>query len=133
VRERRRLTVLFGLAAAAADLAVKAAARDPLEHARPLGIAALSAALAVAVIAIVPRLPSRAAAIAGGIAIGGAIGNGASSLFFGAVPDPLVTKLGGTIIAFNLADVFAIGGATGLVSAACIYALRHPEALRRPI
>jgi lipoprotein signal peptidase len=129
VGRRRVITTAVALAAAAADLGVKAGAGSAPEHARPVGIVVLSASIAVALVAIVPRLPSLAGATAAGLGAGGALGNALSAALFGAVPDPIVAHA----IAFNVADVFAFVGAAGMVSATALYAVRHPGALRRQL
>jgi lipoprotein signal peptidase len=126
---RRGLIIGVGIATATADLVAKALAVSPLEHPRSPAIVVLSAGVVIALVVLVPKLPSRAAAVAAGLGAGGAVGNGLSIVLFGAVPDPLVLKA----VAFNLADVFALTGAAGLVSAVGLYALRHPHALRQPL
>jgi lipoprotein signal peptidase len=126
---RRLIAAVAALAAAAVDLGLKVGAGPAPEHERPVGIVVLSAAIAVALVAIVPRLPSQAAALAAGLGAGGALGNALSAVVFGAVPDPIVANA----IAFNAADVFAVVGAGGMVAATVAYAARHPGALRRPL
>ena len=126
---RRIIAAAVAVSAAAADLGVKAGAGPAPEHARPLGIVVLSASIAVALVAIVPRLPSHTAALAAGLGAGGALGNALSAVLFGVVPDPIVAHA----IAFNVADVFAFAGAAGMVAATAVYAARHPGALRRPL
>src|SRR5438105_4472087 len=116
---RRRIALALALACGAADLAVKAAVGGGLRHERGPLVALISLAVAVALPAVVPRLPSTAAAVAAGIGSGGAVGNGLSALAWpGGVPDPLVLSRGGTFLAFNLADVFALAGAVLLLIAA---------------
>ncbi len=126
---RRRSLVLIAVALAALDLVEKL--REPVYcHPRSPGYIVLGAALLCAVVAFVPRVTSRALAVCGGVAAAGALGNLVSALAWrGGVPNPLV--LGE--VAFNLADVFAVGGALSLVIGAAAFALRHPELLREPL
>lgn len=129
---RRRLAVAVALACAGLDLLVKGSLESVLRNERPMGMVALSGALAVAAVTIVPRFPSLVVAVAAGIAAGGALGNAVSALSWsGGVPDPLVFSSGTTAIAFNLADVFALGGTALMLAAAAAYVLRHPGSLYR--
>ena len=48
------------------------------------------------------------------------------------VPDPLVVAGARYGVAFNLADVFALGGDALLLSAAVLYAMRNRGRLREP-
>jgi len=90
---------------------------------------AVAATLAVLLAAFVPRVPSRALAVAGGVATAGALGNLVSAVVWrGGVPNPIV--LGD--VAFNIADVYAVGGSIALVLGATLFALRHPALLRQP-
>jgi lipoprotein signal peptidase len=131
--QRRRLVLVFAAPAALADLGLKAATSHPFVHARSGAVVALTALVAVALVVFVPRLASRAAAIAAGLGAGGAAANALSALMWGPVPDPLVVTVSRTTVAFNLADVFAVAGAGALLAAAAIYVLRHPGALGRPV
>lgn len=121
--------MIVALALTAVDLAQKA--RDPVYgHPRGPGYIVVAAALAAFVIAFVPRVPSRALSLAGGVATAGALGNLVSALAWrGGVPNPIV--LGD--IAFNVADVYAVCGAIALVLGAPLFALTHPALLREPI
>ena len=122
------------LTAAAVDLAQKALAGPTLHHLRSPAALLLMAAVAVGLLLLVPRIPSTAVVVGGGIAAGGAIGNLASALVWSAgVPDPIVVRgsIGG--IAFNLADVFVLAGDMLLVSAAAIHGLRNRQRLREPV
>jgi len=90
-------------------------------------------ALIVALVVLVPRLPSNAAAIGAGIACGGALGNLVSLLAWSqGVPDPLVVTGATHGLAFNLADVFAVGGDSILLSVVILLGLRRRAALREP-
>ncbi len=127
----RRRVVLLALALPLSALDLVEKAREPAYgHPRSFGYALLAAALLWALVVFVPRVPSRALALVGGIAAAGALANLVSALTWrSGIPNPLV--LGE--VAFNLADVFAIGGATALVVGAATFALRHPDELRRPV
>jgi len=119
----------LALSLSAIDLAEKA--REPADgHPRSFGYVLLAAALLGALVVFVPRVPSRALSLAGGVAGAGALGNLVSALAWrSGVPNPLVFGE----VAFNLADVFAVGGATALVVGAATFALRHSDELRRPV
>ena len=114
---------------AAVDLAQKASA-PVYGHPRSAGYAVLAATLCALVVLYVPRVPSRALAVAGGIAAAGAFGNFVSALAWrGGVPNPIVLGQ----IAFNVADLCAVAGAAALVVGAAVFALRNPALLRQPI
>ena len=123
---RRTLLVCTAVSFAAIDLVHKSFAPAEFHHARTQFVALMMAALIVALVILVPRVPSNAAAIGAGIACGGALGN-LISLFAWSqgVPDPLVVA--GTMhgLAFNLADLFAIAGDALLLSAVVLHGLRH--------
>ena len=114
---------------AAFDL-VQKAAQPVYGHPRGAAYVALALGLFLALVLFVPRVPSRAFAIAGGVAAAGALGNLVSALAWrGGVPNPIVVGQ----LAFNLADLFALLGAAALVVGAAAFALRHPDLLREPI
>jgi lipoprotein signal peptidase len=84
----------------------------------------------VLLVLYVPRVPSRALAVAGGVAAGGAFGNLVSALAWRAgVPNPIVAG----DLAFNVADLCAVTGAIGLVLGCALFAVRHPALLRQAI
>jgi lipoprotein signal peptidase len=129
VAERRRLLVGVAVMLAAADLAQKASA-PVYGHARGIAYVLVAAALTVLLVVFVPRVPSRALAVAGGIAGAGAFGNVASALAWrGGIPNPIVVGE----IAFNVADLCAVTGAVTLVVGCALFALRNPALLRQPI
>jgi lipoprotein signal peptidase len=134
VVRRRTLLVTAAVVVAAIDLVHKAAVPATYHHLRSPLIAALAAAVIALLVTLVPRLPSQAASLGAGLAAGGALGNLVSVLAWSdGVPDPLVvagTRYG---VAFNLADVFALGGDALLLSAAVIYTLRNRTRLRQPV
>ena len=91
------------------------------------------AGLVAALVVLVPRIPSNAAALGAGIACGGALGNLVSLLAWSqGVPDPLVLAGETHGLAFNLADLFALAGDALLLSAAVVHGVRHRETLREP-
>jgi lipoprotein signal peptidase len=129
---RRALLVSTAIVFAAIDLLHKTFTHAEFHHARPQFVALIMAGVIAALVVLVPRIPSTAAALGAGIACGGALGNFVSLLAWSeGVPDPLV--LVGRTLAFNLADLFALMGDGLLVSAAVLYGLRHRERLRERI
>jgi hypothetical protein len=127
--ERRRFLLVGAAALAAVDLVLKAldpVARDP----RGVGFAVLAAGLAAGIVVFVPRIPSRALAGGGAFAAAGAAANALSAvLWHGGVPNPILA--GG--IAFNVADLYAVVGATALVGGAIAFAIRNPSLLRQSL
>jgi lipoprotein signal peptidase len=131
VRLRRTLLVCIAISFATIDLVHKSFTPAEFHHARTPFIALIVAAVIAALVVLVPRVPSNAAACGAGIACGGALGN-LISLFAWSqgVPDPLVVS--GTLyaVAFNLADLFAITGDALLLSAVVLYGVRQRARLR---
>jgi lipoprotein signal peptidase len=109
---------------------------DPADfhHDRTPFAAFVMVALVAGLVLLVPRIPSHAAALGAGIACGGALGNFVSLLAWSqGVPDPLVL-VGATYgVAFNLADVFALGGDAVLLSAAAVHGMRNRGRLRERV
>jgi lipoprotein signal peptidase len=134
MRFRQALLVLTAVVCMTIDLVYKTAVTAELYHARSPFIALLLGALVAALIVVVPRLPSNAAAVGAGIVCGGALGN-LVSIFAWAqgVPDPLMIVGDTHVLAFNLADVFAVTGDVLLLSAAIIHGLRQRARLRQPV
>jgi len=129
VSDRQRLLIGVALLLTAVDLGQKASA-PVYGHPRGAGYVVVAAGLTLFLVWFVPRVPSRALAVAGGIAAAGAFGNLVSALAWrGGVPNPIV--LGA--FAFNVADLCAVGGAIALVLGCVSFALRHPALLRQPI
>jgi lipoprotein signal peptidase len=127
--QRRWLLIATALVLTTADLAEKAT-QSVYGHPRSAAYVALAGTLAVVLIALVPRVPSRALSVAGGIATAGAVGNLVSALAWrGGVPNPIVAG----DVAFNIADVCAVVGAAWLVLGAALFALTHPALLRQPV
>ncbi len=134
MRFRQALLVLTAVVCMTIDLVHKTAVPAELYHARSPFIALLLGALVAALIVVVPRLPSNAAAVGAGIVCGGALGN-LVSIFAWAqgVPDPLLIVGETHVLAFNLADVFAVVGDVLLLSAAVVHGMRMRMRLREPV
>jgi len=134
VRSRRTLLTATAVVFALIDLVHKTFNRAEFHHARPLFVALVMAILVVALVVLVPRVPSNTAALGAGIACGGALGNLVSLLAWSqGVPDPLVVAGANHGLAFNLADLFALVGDALLLSAVVVYGVRQRERLRERI
>lgn len=134
VRMRRALLVATAMSFAAIDLLHKLFDSAEFHHARSPFTALVIAGLIAALVVVVPRVSSKAAAIGAGIACGGALGNLVSLLAWSqGVPDPLVLASGTHGLAFNLADVFALSGDALLLSAAVVHGIRHHDRLRERV
>jgi len=126
VKLRRTLLVCIAVSFAAIDLVHKSFAPAEFHHARTPFVALIMGAVIAALVALVPRVPSNAAAVGAGIACGGALGNLISLLAWSqGVPDPLVVAGAAHGLAFNLADLFAIAGDALLLSAVVLHGMRH--------
>jgi lipoprotein signal peptidase len=129
VSDRHRLLIAVALLLTAVDLGQKASA-PVYGHPRGVAYVLVAAVITVLLVLVVPRVPSRALAVAGGVAAAGALGNLVSALAWrGGIPNPIVAGE----IAFNVADLCAATGAIALVLGAVVFALRHPALLRQPI
>jgi lipoprotein signal peptidase len=134
VRFRQAILGLTAVVFATIDLVHKAIVPAELHHARHPFIALMMGVLVAALVVVVPRLPSNAAAIGAGIVCGGALGNMVSIFAWAqGVPDPLMIVGETHVFAFNLADVFALIGDVLLLSAAIIHGVRHRARLREPV
>jgi lipoprotein signal peptidase len=134
MRFRQAMLVLTALICMTVDLMHKAVVPTELYHARSPFVALLLAALVAALIVVVPRLPSNAAAIGAGIVCGGALGNLISIFAWTqGVPDPLMIVTDTHVLAFNLADLFAVTGDVVLLTAAVLHGLRHRARRREPL
>jgi hypothetical protein len=129
VSDRQRLLIVVASLLTAVDLGQKASA--PVYcHPRDVGYVLIAAAITVVLVLFVPRVPSRALAVAGGVAAAGAFGNLVSALVWrGGIPNPIVVGE----VAFNVADLCAVSGAIALVLGAVLFAVRNPALLRQPI
>jgi lipoprotein signal peptidase len=133
VQARRALLVCTALAFATIDLVHKSLSHAAFHHARTPYATIVMGALIAALVVLVPRLPSNVAAVGAGIACGGALGNLVSLLAWTqGVPDPFVVAGATHGLAFNLADVFAVGGDSLLLSVVILLGLQRRAALRQP-
>jgi lipoprotein signal peptidase len=127
--DRQRLLIAVALLLTAVDLGQKASA-PVYGHPRGVSYVVVASAITLLLVLSVPRVPSRALAVAGGVAAAGALGNLVSALVWrGGIPNPIVMGQ----IAFNIADLCAVTGAIAVVLGAVLFALRHPALLRQPI
>jgi lipoprotein signal peptidase len=134
VHSRRALLVSTALVFASIDLLHKTLSYSEFHHARTPYVTLVMGALIAALVILVPRLPSNAAAVGAGIACGGALGNLVSLLAWAqGVPDPFVIVGATHGLAFNLADIFAVGGDSVLLSAVVLLGLHRRAALREPV
>ena len=119
---------------AAADLLVKAAVPTSAwaYHERSLGWLALSVVLFVALL-LVTRVPALLVAPAAGLLAAGLLGNSLSAAWNGMeVPNPLVATSDRGVIAFNLADIFALTGILTLLLAIGVWLIRNRELIPPP-
>ena len=134
VKARRTILIATTIVFASVDLVHKTFDPAEFHHARAPYVAFVMAGLIAALVLLVPRIPSNAAALGAGIACGGTLGNLVSLLAWAeGVPDPLVLVGATQSVAFNLADVFALTGDAVLLSAAVLYGMRHRPRLRERV
>jgi lipoprotein signal peptidase len=134
VRARCVLLVSSAVVFASVDLLHKTFDPAQFHHDRTPFAAFVMVAIVAGLVLLVPRIPSNAAALGAGIACGGALGNFFSLLAWSqGVPDPLVLAGATHGVAFNLADVFALGGDALLLSAAAAYGMRNRGLLRERV
>jgi lipoprotein signal peptidase len=130
VARRRQLAIGAALVVLGIDLMQLAFTPTDFHHERSAPWLVLTGALVVAILLVAPRAPSRALALAGGVAAGGALGNLVSALIWSAgVPDPLVVG----VYAFNLADVAVVVGVCAMVTAALATIWANRGRLREPV
>lgn len=134
MQARRALLICTAVVFAAIDLVHKTLTYAQFHHARTPYVTLLMGALIAALVVLVPRLPSNVAAIGAGIACGGALGNLVSLLAWTqGVPDPFVVAGATHGLAFNLADLFAVGGDSVLLSVVILLGLQRRAALHEPV
>ena len=128
-----RLVIVLSVAIplAGADLLLKAV--EPTApwayHQRSGSWLLLSLALLAATV-MVTRIPSSAVPPAAGVLAGGLLGNMLSATWNGmAVPNPLVVTGDQSVVAFNLADVWALTGIFLLMAAIAVWLVRNRELL----
>ena len=129
MRRRRALALSAACAVLAADLAHEALTPTPFHHVRPAAVFVLAAAIAVALLALAPRVPSLGVALGAGLAAGGALGTAVSGFAWNGVPDPFV----GGGIAFNVSDLAIGAGDALLVVSVLVHAWTHRSALHEPV
>ena len=130
----RRVGIVLAVALplAAADLWVKIVRPTApwAYHERSLAWLALSLFLAAG-LALLTRVPSAFVPPAAGVLTGGLLGNALSAAWNGMrVPNPLVLEDGRTIVAFNLADVWALAGIAVLMATLAVWLVRNRELLQ---
>lgn len=131
-----RIAVLLAVALplAIVDLAYKAAV--PTEwwayHQRSLPWLALSLALFMGTVGLV-RVPSLAVPPAAGLLAAGVLGNAMSAAWNGLrVPNPIVVRGDQVVVAFNVADVYALAGILALTITLSVWLVRNRELLPAP-
>jgi lipoprotein signal peptidase len=123
---RRAILISTAVVFALIDLLHKALTSADIHHARTPYATLVMGALIASLVILVPRLPSNAAALGAGVACGGALGNLVSLLAWSqGVPDPIVVVGATHGLAFNLADLFAVGGDALLLSAVILHGLHR--------
>ncbi len=119
------------LALALADLTWKAVEPTPAWafHQRSLGWLALSILTLVGTLAVV-RIPARWVPVAAGLLAGGVLGNTLSAAWNDlTVPNPIVVRGDTSVIAFNLADVWALLGIVMLTTVIGTWLVRNRRLL----
>ncbi|HVA31620.1 MAG TPA: hypothetical protein VMU58_10130 [Gaiellaceae bacterium] len=129
MRRRSVLAAGAALVVLGADLAHEALTPTPFHHTRPAGVFVLGAVVALALLALAPRVPSLVVALGAGIAAGGALGIAVSGFAWGGVPDPFVA--GG--LTFNVSDLAIGAGDALLIVSVAAHAWAHRGALREPV
>ncbi|MDP9492012.1 MAG: hypothetical protein M3P42_07425 [Actinomycetota bacterium] len=122
---------LVGVAipAAALDLAHKAGTDAQYFHVRSPAYVVLALVLASLWAGAILATGSLSIALGGGVVAGGAIGNVVSLTLWPGVPNPIELEA----IAFNLADLFVVGGFLLTAGATLVFALRNRERLGEPV
>jgi lipoprotein signal peptidase len=127
-RRRRGVAAVAALVVLGVALTHEVLTPTPFHHTRSAGVLVLAAAIALALLALAPRVPSLGVALGAGIAAGGALGTVVSGIAWNGVPDPFVH--GG--IAFNVCDLAIAVGDLLLLAAALLHGWMHRADLRRP-
>ena len=134
-----RIAVMLGVAVplAIADLVLKASESVPAwaYHDRSLGWVLLCCALLVALV-LVTRVPALLVPPAAGLLAAGVLGNALSAAWNGlSVPNPIIVRGEDAVLAFNLADVWALVGILALFSVLATWLVRNRHLLpeRRPV
>ena len=111
------------------DLAHKATAEATYVHPRSAAYVVVVLGLALLWSAAVLATRSALLALAGGVVLGGALGNVVSLALWPGVPNPIELDA----IAFNLADAFVLLGFATTAAATLTFAGRNRERLREPL
>jgi lipoprotein signal peptidase len=128
----RNAPVVLAVSAAAfacLDLAHKATSEATYVHPRSTAYVVVVLGLALLWSAAVLATRSALLALAGGVVLGGALGNVVSLALWPGVPDPVELDS----IAFNLADAFVLLGVATTAAATLTFAVRNRERLREPL
>ena len=131
---RVAIMLCVALPLAAADLFVKAS--TPTQpwayHQRSLGWLVLSLAL-LAAMPMLARIPSPQVAPAAGVLCAGILGNSLSAAWNGMeVPNPFIIDFEHALVAFNLADLWALAGIFLLVLSIGLWLIRNRHLLPPP-
>ncbi len=131
VRDRIAIVVLLAVPLAGIDLLVKSMLPTaPLFFHRRSAEWMILSAVVLVVALLLTRLPSRLLAASAGLLAAGVLGNLVSArLHRGLVPNPFVIVRGDLELAFNLADLFVLGGIVLLAVAALRLAVRYRHLL----
>jgi hypothetical protein len=131
VRNRVAIVVCLAAPLAAIDLLVKSVLPTaPLFSHQRSGEWMILSAVVLVFALLLTRFPSRLLAGSAGLLAAGVLGNLVSArLHHGRVPNPFVIASGDQEIAFNLADLFALGGIALLTVAAVRLTVRYRHRL----
>ena len=131
VRNRLAIVVCVAVPLAAIDLYVKSVLPTaPLYLHRRSGEWMILAAVVLLFTLLLARLPSRLLAVSAVLFAAGVLGNLVSArLHHGLVPNPFVIVNDEWVTAFNLADLFALGGIVLLTVAAVRLTVRYRHVL----
>ena len=124
----RNAPVVFSISAAAfacLDLAHKASTGATYVHPRSAAYVVVVLGLALLWSAAILATRSALLALAGGVVLGGALGNVVSLALWPGVPNPIELDS----IAFNLADAFVLVGFATTAAATLTFAARNRERL----
>lgn len=131
VRGRIAIVVFLAVPLAGIDLFVKSVLPTaPLLFHRRSGEWMILSVVVLVFALLLTRLPSRLLAGSAGLLAAGVLGNLVSArLHHGRVPNPFVIVRGDLELAFNLADLFVLGGIVLLTVAAARLAVRYRHLL----
>jgi hypothetical protein len=131
VRNRLAIVVFLAVPLAGIDLLVKSVLpTDSLFLHQRSGAWMILSTVVLVFAVLLTRLPSRLLACGAGLLAAGVLGNLVSaSLHGGLVPNPFVIVGSDAELAFNLADLFALGGIVLLTAAALRLTVRHRHLL----